>query len=116
MSCCGSRRVNLNTGLSVSPAGSSPRDSPALPARKLPAFADEHADARTGPHTGSSASAKGRIRSLIFERTGQQVVHVHAAASGLEYHFDTPGLRLTVDPRDWTQMFRVQGLRFVPGA
>lgn len=46
-----------------------------------------------------------------FEYTGPTKLTVISPITGARYHFDSPGARLTVDPRDQSMMTYVPGLR-----
>ena len=116
MSCCGSRRVSLQGGLSVRPAQAA-----------MPARAALSAGASGTPLPNERASAL-EGRQLVFERvaSGAQTVGpapanasadlapllVRGKASGLSYRFAQVGDILAVHPADWRQMFTVPGLRW----
>jgi hypothetical protein len=100
MSCCGSRRPSLATGLSA------PRSQ--SPARNAAAT---HGAAAPLPLAPARAAQPTRV--MTFEYTGPASLSVRSSATGRQYHFAAPGARQTVDVLDWTQMFRISDLRHV---
>ncbi len=109
MSCCGSRRVSLQGGLSARPSAHAQR-VPVPPAAQAPSppavegrqlvferVAGPDGKAAAGPENGSEDSAP---------------LLVQGRASGQHYSFNHVGDSLAVHPADWRQMFTVAGLRW----
>ncbi len=66
------------------------------------------------PSVGSFPGAAGPAQtapSVQFEYTGKTRLTVISPTTGARYHFESPGARLSVDPRDQSMMIYVPDLR-----
>jgi len=93
MSCCGTKRNELNARMPARPG-----TGPAGAAPATPAFG-----AAAGPAT----------RGLEFEYVGGSVLTVVGQGTGLQYRFVGHGARASVDPRDRQSLAAVPQLRAV---
>jgi hypothetical protein len=83
--CCGNRRTQFHTGISTNFA------KPTQPTSSQPQIA--------------------RPSGTVFENIGSTGVRVVGPVTGRRYHFNAPGSRVTVDPRDQSSLASISFLR-----
>jgi hypothetical protein len=106
--CCGSKsqrgpsgrgsrtRVAARQSANLAfPTRSSPQQQPPAPA------------AGAAVPAASAAAPAGCVQ---FEYTGKTKLTVISPKTGIRYHFDSPGTRVSVDPRDQSMMVYVPDL------
>ena len=103
--CCGSKSQG---GLSA--RGSRTRVAPRQSANQAFPTRSSPQEQQAVPAAGAAAPAAltaAPAGGVQFEYTGETKLTVISPKTGIRYHFDSPGTRVSVDPRDQSMMVYV---------